>query len=242
MKNLLIACSLIILSPLAHADFWGVKADVGIWQPDYDGDFEATQNNLKAFSHGSESNAFFHISIEHPVPFIPNFRLGYSDINSHKTITLNDLIEDTDIVDLPTTSLTTDIDLTHIDATAYYEFLDNWVNLDLGISLRQLDGTIGISSVNLSESITLDEVLPMAYILAEVELPFTGWSVGAEGSFTEFEDYGINDYTLKVRYLLDSVLDVGFEAGYRVLQVDISKSFGADIKLAGPFVALAFHF
>lgn len=257
MKNVLATCSMLIISPLALADFWGVKADAGIWRPDYSGgiasnNFNGSNIRLSELGYGSESNSFFHIAIEHPMPLIPNFRVSYTNINSEKTRNLNDFLgEENALVDLSDISTSTNIDLTHLDITAYYEILDNWINFDIGLSLRQFNGGISANVFIANEPVldttsraNLDDILPMVYVLAEAELPFTGWSLGIEGNFTSFEDYKINDYTLSLRYLFDSLVDVGFELGYRVLNVDINKNaFGiANIELAGPYAALAFHF
>ncbi len=249
-KILSIPC-LLLLSSFSQADALGIRADVGLWQPDYDGNFDTVTTNLENLGHGDENNAFFHLYIEHPVPLIPNGRISFANITSNKTQTPSQLSDSPLTIDstVPLTdlSITTNFDLTYVDLTAYYEILDNWINLDLGLSVRQFDGkiegsaTLGSDTVE-AETLELDDAIPMAYALLEIDLPFTGWSAGVEGNITDYDDYSIDDVTLKVRYLFDSVLDVGIEAGYRRYNVDISKGTGVNLELEGPFAALAFHF
>ncbi|MDO3386448.1 TIGR04219 family outer membrane beta-barrel protein [Gilvimarinus sp. SDUM040013] len=221
--------SALMFTHATQADAIGVKGDAGIWRSDYSGDI--SQFDVSDLGFSEEDNQYFHLYVEHPIPLIPNARLSYADINSSTTFS-------TAGIDLAQAR----IDLSHVDATAYYELLDNWVNIDAGISLRKFDGKVNVDAGATDANLNLDDVLPMGYLLVEAELPFTGWSAGIEVNYTEFDDYTISDNTVKARYLFDSLINVGFEVGYRQLEVDLSKGFGIDLKLTGPFAGLALHF
>lgn len=217
------------LSPALLADVIGVKGDSGLWRADFGGELGGVSASTLGFS--DEDGQFFHLYVEHPIPLVPNARLSYTDISAERSETLaNQQLAQSRI------------DLSHVDATAYYELLDNWVNLDLGLSVRLFDGAIAFDSVAGDQKIELDDGIPMGYLLAEAELPFTGWSAGAELNYTEYDDYTISDYTVKLRYLFDAVLDVGFEVGYREFTLDLDKGFGADTDLSGPYAAFAAQF
>lgn len=229
MKKLASIIALTTLAPFSFADVLAIKADAGLWRTDYDGDLGGIATSDLGFT--DENSRFFHIAFEHPIPLIPNARLAYTDINAGRSISWNDerVVDST-------------IDLSHIDATAYYEILDNWVNIDLGISLRKFDGKISANLLETDNSISVDDVIPMGYALFEAELPFTGWSAGAELNLTDFDDYKVSDYTLKVKYLFDAVLDLGFEGGYRSFSLTLDKSYGADLDLTGPYASFVLEF
>ncbi|WP_339615541.1 TIGR04219 family outer membrane beta-barrel protein [uncultured Gilvimarinus sp.] len=218
------------ISATAHADAIGVKGDIGLWRSDYAGDIGSASTSVGSLGYTDETNRFLHISVEHPIPLIPNFRVGYTDINAGRS------------VEWEGGSASSTIELTHLDNTAYYEVLDNWVSIDLGLSLRIYDGRISLATPNTNESMKVDDVLPMGYLLVEAELPFTGWSAGVEGNYTDFSDYQVTDYTLKLRYLFDSLVDLGVEFGYRNQALNIDQGIGADLTLDGPYAAFAFHF
>lgn len=224
--------SALFFSQMTLADVIGVKGEAGIWRADYSGDMGSYGVGELGFN--DEDGQYVHLYAEHPVPFIPNARISYADISSNKTWRLGDI-----------DGGTATIDLTHIDATAYYELLDNWINIDAGLSLRKFEGRASVSSPLgglTTGSVNIDDVIPLGYLLVEADLPFTGWSAGIEVNYTEFDDYFISDNTIKLRYLFDALLDVGFEIGYRQFDFDLSKGFGVDLDLSGPFAGFAFHF
>ncbi|MBU2885075.1 TIGR04219 family outer membrane beta-barrel protein [Gilvimarinus agarilyticus] len=235
--------SALVFSPYTLADFIGAKGEAGVWRTDYSGDMGSASADDLGFN--QEDGQYARLYVEHPVPLIPNARVSYADISSRKSWEL-----------AGAEAGVATINLTHVDVTAYYELLDNWVHLDAGLSLRHYDGEISVAAGNLgnllgldsgwgelvNHSMTLDDALPMGYVLAAAELPFTGWSAGVEINYTEFNDYTISDNTFKVRYLFDAVVDLGFEAGYRQLNFTLDKGFGVDLNLSGPFAGFAFHF
>ena len=91
-----------------------------------------------------ESGSYFYVALEHGIPVVPNFRFAYSDITESATNTTETVIDfggETFPVD---SRIKTDLDFSHYDLTMYYELLDNWVNLDLGLTVRKLDGQLEV--------------------------------------------------------------------------------------------------
>jgi outer membrane protein len=136
--------------------------------------------------------------------------------------------------------------LTHTDITLYYEILDNWVNLDLGLTARQFDGYVFAASTTdstASKKEKLDDVLPMLYGKAQFDLPLTGLSVGVEGNFVSYSGDKVTDYAAKVSYLFDSVFDIGLEAGYRKLSLTVDDDeIPTTVDIKGPYAAVIAHF
>jgi outer membrane protein len=83
----------------------------------------------------------------------------------------------------------------------------------------------------------------MLYGKAQFDLPFSGLSIGIEGNYVSYQGDKISDYSAKMSYLFDSVLDVGVEAGYRKFSLTVDEDdLQAKIDLKGPYVAAIAHF
>jgi outer membrane protein len=243
MKKLTLAASLALLSPIAAADtIFGIYAGAGQWQADYSGNAGDPSIDVKTLGLNESDNNFFYIALEHPVPVIPNIKLQKVDISSQQTAEINQ----TFVIDGTTfeadTTVTSDFDLSHIDMVLYYEVLDNWLNLDLGLNVRKFDGFVTAENEFTNESVKLDEALPMLYVKAQFDLPFSGFSAGVEGSGVSYDGNRLIDYSAKVHYMFDSVLDLGVELGYRTMSLKIDEDVTADVELKGPYASVLFHF
>lgn len=243
MKKLTLATTLALLSPFAAADtILGVYAGAGQWQGEYSGNAGDPSIDVKSLGMDEEDNNYYYIALEHPVPVIPNIKLQKTDITSEQTA----VIDQTFTIDGTTftagTEVASDFDLSHMDIVLYYELLDNWVNLDVGLNIRKFDGHVTAVSEFTSESVDLDEAIPMIYAKAQFDLPLTGFSLGLEGNAINYEDNRLTDYSAKLQYMFDSVLDVGLEVGYREMSLEIDEDVTADVQLKGPYAALLFHF
>lgn len=249
MKKVLLASGLIVAAPFASADVLGVYAGAGQWQSDYSGQLGDADNDIDVNELGlrESDNNYVYVAFEHPVPLIPNGRIQYTDLSSQQSAR----IERNFTLDGETfyagEDVESDVDLTHIDYTLYYELLDNWVSLDLGLTLRQFDGYVyaeGSANGLFSEqNVTLDETLPMVYGKAQFDLPLTGFSVGVQGNVINYDDDSLSDLSANIRYnFVESVLDLGIELGYRQMNLEINEDVTADVELKGPYAAVNVHF
>ena len=243
MKKLTLATTLALLSPFAAADtILGVYAGAGQWQGEYSGNAGDPSIDVKSLGMDEEDNNYYYIALEHPVPIIPNIKLQKMDITSEQTAIIDQsfVIDGTPFV--AGTEVASDFDLSHMDIVLYYELLDNWVNLDVGLNIRKFDGHVTAVSEFTAESVELDEAIPMIYAKAQFDLPLTGFSVGLEGNAINYEDNRLTDYSAKLQYMFDSALDIGLEVGYREMSLEVDEDVTADIQLKGPYAALLFHF
>ncbi|MDC8455714.1 MULTISPECIES: TIGR04219 family outer membrane beta-barrel protein [Marinobacter] len=244
MRKLILAIggSLVIAAPVATADVVGVGANVSYWDSDLSG--EAGKNNKVVDVENdldleSDTNANLNAYFEHPVPVLPNVRLNYTRIEQSGRGELStefDLIQDGAEVD-------SDLDLSQFDVTLYYEVLDNWANLDLGVTARNLDGELIVRERTTNGQVSkteVDGVIPMGYLAARFDLPFTGVSVGGEANLISFDGDSIYDYNAYGQYEL-SLLQL--RAGYRQISIDYEDSDDRlDIELGGPFVSAGLTF
>ena len=228
----------------AQADtILGVYAGAGTWNADYDGQAGDPCITLKELGLKKQSNTFYYIALEHPVPVLPNIRLTQTNISSKQTATVTKTFTINDTTFSGSEVVTSDFDLSHLDATFYYEILDNWINLDLGITARKFSGYVHASTPTKTEKVNVDKTLPMLYLKVQFDLPFSGLSAGVEGNYVSYNKDKLTDYSAKVSYLFDSALDVGVEVGYRALKLTIDdKDITADVNLKGPYAALIAHF
>lgn len=238
---------LLVASSVASADFLGVYAGANRWNYDIEGDISSNgptvdMNNDLGFS---DDNAnVYYVAFEHPVPFLPNVKVQRNnlDLQANGTASQSYTFDGVAVVAGNTTN--TQLDLSNTDYTLYYEILDNWVNLDLGITGKDFNGemifvnstTTGISSRDLSG------LVPMAYGKAQFDLPFTGWSAGAIANIGQTDDDKINDMSAYISYEGDS--GFGFEVGYRTLDIEFDDfdTLNSDMTFDGFYAGINFHF
>lgn len=242
--------SLALFSLNSSADsILGVYAGAGVWNGSFDGDFlNGVGVNTDQLGIDSEANAYAYIALEHFIPVLPNIRLSVMDLSTDASTTTDAFSFDgTEFPDGAQTN--TSVDLSHTDVILYWQLLDNWVNLDLGITARTFDGEIEIdgsaNGVSVSESVSFKGTAPLGYAKAKFELPFTGWFVGGTLHYIAVSGNSFTDVETNIGYTHDGlVLDVGFELGYRSMTVETDDlgSLETDLTIDGPYAALTIHF
>ena len=250
MKNHLLAVAFtsLLVPGIAFSDtIFGVYAGGGVWSTDVDGDFTFVGvggNDEIDISDDldldGDSNTVLYVAVEHPLPFVPNIKLQRSEMSSESSTSLSTSIAFDDVVFPVNEAVNSTIDLSHTDATLYYEILDNWVSLDVGMTVRLFDGEIDISSETnpaLSDTVDINAPIPMLYGKARFDLPFSGFSVAAEINTLGF----VSDLTIKAAY--ESPFRFGVEAGYRTFNVSLDDIDDLDTSLDidGIFMGLTLH-
>ncbi|NQD38534.1 TIGR04219 family outer membrane beta-barrel protein [Permianibacter sp. IMCC34836] len=251
-KTLLAGLLLAGTLPLsAQADtIFGVYAGAARWSQEYSGNF-ASETNGTATSidveddlaiDDSDGNSLW-IALEHPVPVLPNIRIERNELKSDGSNVLSRAITyDGDTYNASTT-VVTDFDLSHNDYVLYYEVLDNWVNLDLGLDIKQFDGKIRLSGSGQSSEEVLDAPVPMLYVAAKFDLPLTGLSFGGQASGISAAGVTVKDIRFNVAYQF--AFGLGIEAGQRNMSIEIDpdeEDVSGDLEFKGNYVAATFHF
>lgn len=221
-------------APLATADILGAGASVSYWHPGLSGDINNydVEDDLDLDTDGSVS---LEALVEHPVPVLPNVRLGYTLIEQDGSGTVN--YGDVN------GSAKSEFDLEQLDLTLYYEVLDNWVNIDLGLTVRDLSAELLLTDQNNSsnqEQIKVSGALPMGYVAARFDLPFTGVSAGVQGNVISFDGDSIHDVDAYGQY---EISVVQLRLGYRQMAVDYEDSNNLlDVTLGGPYASVGVDF
>lgn len=200
MKKVLYA-SLLSLSFAAgtNADTLGFEIGAAAW---------ASQQKIgKAPSQKTktEANGSVYASFEHPIIFLPNIRVEYMN-NSNDVRHASKIESDTSYADL----------------TLYYQLLDNWVNLDLGIDVRRMDAEYKQPGSSAKANSTLGAL----YLGAQFDLPLTGLSIGASASHSGgvSKNRDFRDYNAYLRYQMG--FGFGLQTGYRLQEYSIKYNNG----------------
>jgi outer membrane protein len=242
MRKLMMAmgASMMVAAPVVSADILGVGATVGYWDADYSG--EASKGNDRVdlerdLNLSSDSNANLTAYFEHPVPVLPNVRLAYTRTKQSGN---GELVTGYDNV---VGRVRSELELEQLDVTLYYEILDNWVNLDLGLTVRDFSGELLVQNRDIpsqSSETKADAVLPLVYVAARFDLPFTGVSVGGDANAITYDGDSVYDFNVYGQYEM-SLLQL--RAGYRQISLDYDDGDdNLDIELSGPFVSAGLRF
>jgi len=239
MQKILTICFILIFPfASASADTLGLYVGGGSWNHDPSGNFSSTQTgsdtiDIKSdLNVGKKSESYVWMAFEHPVPFLPNIRLEKSSLsNTGNTSNVYNFNGN------PSASGNFEMNLDSTDAILYYRILDNWVNFDLGLDMRKIDGRFAIGSEVSSVSATV----PMLYASAAFDLPLTGLSVGADYKVVSYSGSTYNDMRIRAAYEFGVV---GVEAGVRSTKIKISDvdNINTDLTFKGVMVGAFLHF
>lgn len=239
--------------PAVQADIAGFEVGGYQWKPDYDGTLVSTEGTVigsnidlqSDLGFSDESHNIIWASLEHPVPMLPNFKIVSSDLDVSAFNTLTRDIVFAGETYSVSDDVTTVIDMSNTEYTFYWEILDNWVNLDLGLTLRSYDGEIALSTPttgsNLNEQEELDFTIPLFYAKGRFDLPFTGFFVDASANIISYDDDSISDLMVGLGY--ESEIGFGASLGYRTFDLDIEEDdIVLDAKFDGTYISAFFHF
>ncbi len=239
MKSLSIALLALttVFSTTSQADTLGLFIGGGGWNHEPSGGFQSvapvstdialdTDLGMK-----KETEGYAYIALEHPIPLIPNIRLEQTALTHNGTatgLTFNGVAA----LNGPAT-----VSLDSTDMILYWRLLDNWVNLDVGITLRQFDGEFTLAT----ESLTIKETIPMVYAAAQFDLPFSGLSVGGDINVINLDNNSLTDTRIRVLYEMGLI---GFEAGLRTTTIELTDvdNITTAIDFDGLFVGAFLHF
>jgi outer membrane protein len=225
----------------SHADVIGFSFGTQYWGYDVEGNVKSSivNNNTVDINFNNNNDMNFYVLFEHPVPFLPNFKLQQNNIQSSGLIP----VEDAGISNGELVLVRGDVDLSHTDLTLYYEVLDNWVNLDLGLSAKYFDGYMRFNyESEINDELDFDHLIPMLYVKAQFDLPFTGFSVAATAQALSFDSNKVTDIDLAMKY--QSNFGLGADIGFRTLDVDLRNinSFKSDLQTDGFYLGINYNF
>ncbi len=237
IKSILSVTSLCLLPAIASADTLSVTAGGGVWNESPSGTVQKTSDPIAIDMNNdlflnTETQGYFFASLEHPIPFLPNLRVMYTNMkhtgNGTATFTFNNINFSGNV--------NSNVNIKVLDLIAYYEVLDNVVSLDLGLDARKLDidYTVTSSSLGVTTTDSTSRTIPMVYALVGAS-PWPGILISANIKYIQYSGNKLSDITAKIAYTTD--FHIGVEAGYRrqKLTLDNIDSTNADVTFDGAF-------
>jgi len=225
MKKALLITAL--ASTLGLADFVGGEVNLGYYNHTASGDANYKGDTIdldKDLNWDSQGDIFIKAYLEHPVPIIPNIKLGYTDF-SHSAEARSKDIEFGDTLFDGDAKINSDFNIKMYDITLYYELLDMlWMNFDMGVNIKYMDGDISLKGYDGShrpiyENADFTLPIPMLYAKARVDIPSTDVSVQIEGNYIGYDGNTLMDLEMGVRYTF--ALGLGVELGYKTFELEI---------------------
>ena len=230
----------------AEADFVGLNIGVH------------TSQSANTFNHSSSSSidlvddldvdnsvqSSMVLILEHPISAFPNIRYqGYNLDSSESSGVSSETSYNGGATSAGKT--TTSFDLNHEDIVLYYQLLNNWIDLDMGVDLKRFDGQVSQAGTT-GSSIDVDETIPLLHLSARVALPVNGLYVGANISANVI-DLGLSqstaqDSTIMLGY--ESGTGLGVEGGIKSFSVELndSDSLNTNLEYDGLFLNGYFNF
>ena len=233
----------------AQADFVGLNIGANHWTPDLTGSFGSvgeSQIDLTTdlgLDEPAPSNLV--LILEHPIPLLPNVKYQSLELDSAGSNFVNPLDPLNFEGQSFSGSVSSTFDLSHDDIVLYYEVLDNWISLDFGLDLKVFDGEVemtdGLSPS--TETVLIDETVPLFYISARFDLPFSGFYIGADiNNNFNTGDGSAEDSSIMLGY--ESGSGLGIEGGIKKfsLELDDINNLNADLEYDGIYLNGYIHF
>ncbi len=245
--NMLTLSGLILLcATTARADFVGLNIGASNWAPDLSGTFGGISdpspidlNSDLGIDNPSQTSLV--LTLEHPIPFLPNIK--YQEFDLGTTGSNNPGGLDFNGTTFPG-AINSTFDLSHDNIVLYYELLDNWVNLDFGLDLKIFDGEVELTDGGaLTETVLVDDTLPLFYISARFDLPFSGFYIGADiNNNFNTGDGNAEDSSIMLGY--ESGSGLGLEGGIKKFSIELDdiNNLNANLEYDGIYFNGYFHF
>ena len=213
----------------AQAEFIGLNLSASHWPSTTSSSFNNTDSDsldlIDDLDVDNPSQSSMTLILEHPISALPNIRYQGSQLNSE--LGVNGAAFNSG------TRGSSTFDLSKDDIVLYYQLLDNWVDLNLGVDVKHLDGEVTSYSSTSSNTTYVDETIPLLYLSARFDLPLDGLYVGANINANVI-DLGISessaqDSTIMMGY--ESGTGLGIEGGYKYFSLDLDNVDAADTDL-----------
>jgi len=206
------------------------------------------------FGWSNEQDIMIKAYFEMPLPFVPNVKVAYSNLTQSGSGNVTDFswgfIGGSGDIE-------TALALQSYDITAYYELLDNVVELDAGLTMRYLNGDITVTpsasfnfgpfsspSIGLpSQSVDIDMWVPMLYGKARFNVPNMDLSLQLEANVIGYQETTFYDYELSARYTFS--MGLGLEMGYKSIYLDsedLADGLVVDMDFSGPYASIVWDF
>lgn len=247
MKKTLLVCALLgsfVATSAQAATLVGFKVGGDYWQADTNGTFAEKGQTQQDFDYSSSSQGSVWVSVEHPIPLLPNIKIRENRLDADGNATLTGdwtFGEHT----FQAGDVATATNLSNTDFVLYYEILDNdLVALDLGAAYKKMHGSFRVADAGHPEQKDLSDGIVMAYANAEVGIPGIGL-YGFADVMLGLDETSVYDYSVGLGWMFDGIaLDTKLRVGYRDFKFDVNGFDGitANSQFKGAFAGVELVF
>ena len=195
------------------------------------------------FGYARQSGAL--LQLEHSASLLPNVRLRYLALRANSNAQPARTLQFSGDSFAAGQTLHSDLDLAVLDGTLYFAIpRDDDLRLDVGLTVRSLDGEMVLESASQQAQQSIDDVLPQLHLAARY--PFRLISdnayVGADANGIVLGQDKLADFTLKAGWRSDFLfgLEVGFNQMF--VKLDENSDNAINLKFGGPYLALTLAF
>jgi outer membrane protein len=228
----------------------GLLAGARYWQGDADGSVRYLSNDPandidlnRDLGYDSVEAGTYYLRLEHPVPLLPNAMISRTELDDSARGRLSRTVDFGGSSFIVGEDIDSRLQYRQSDIILYYSILDTVANLDIGLDARHVDSTTALSgSGGSTETANVTGWIPLLYAGIGLDLPLTGLSVGADGSFLGYRGHHLYDVTLRASYT--SPLRLGADLGYRHLKLGLDdfEGYSADLEFSGPYAGVFVDF
>jgi outer membrane protein len=236
-----------LAAPAVMADtIGGVYLGADLQFAETKGSFGQT-GSQQDFSFADKNQSSFYIKVEHPLPLLPNLKVQRNSLTSDGSTVLSKTFVFDDRTFAVGSTVAQSVDLSNIDATFYYEILDNeLVSLDLGVTAKYIEGDIAVSGAGQQAKQELSAVIPMGYAYGSFGLLGTATKVFAELNYASYDGSSLSDMQFGIAYeVIDTLaVDLALKAGVKKtkMKLDDIDHTDADLTFDGAFISAELHF
>jgi outer membrane protein len=241
------AAALLIIGT-ADAEFVGLNLGVQPASTPFANKFYSSSNSIDVVDDLDVERAqqpSMVLILEHPIAVLPNIRYQGYNLDSTDSSTTDPGVNFNGGALNSGNLSASSFDLNHDNIVLYYQLLNNWIDLDMGVDLKRFDGRIS-SSGQAPDNVDIDETIPLLHLSARVDLPISGLYVGADIN-ANFLDLGISpnnaqDSTIKLGF--ESRTGLGIEGGFKSfsLQLNDADTLNTDLEYDGLFLNGYYNF
>ena len=238
---------LVLIPQLVIADFAGIYLGGGGWLKSAGGTVAYTNADYANLASDLKLNlsidTYYYLTIEHPVPLIPNYRYFHTDNKNSGSGSISSTYNFGGVAFETGSSVSTSLDISSTSHILYYELLDNYVSFDVGLAFIQMDGKFSAQETgngNNSVNFPINTLIPSAYVSAGVTIPYINMSLVYEQTLLKLGSSEISDVAYK--FTFEDGL-IGYESAIRTqtVKLDVS-SIKSEMVFGGMYVGMYIHF
>lgn len=245
LRTLSVALAGLAASTTAVADIISAHVGTGVWDHDPSGYIRyqsVTQADLdNDLNLSDDKEGYLYAIVEHPIPLVPNVKVMQTGLTSSGSGTISTTFNYGGQTFNASQPITSELVLDHTDITLFWDILDNFISVDVGLTAKSINAKTTLTSTGGTVTNSFDGIVPMGYAAVGFS-PTDSLEFRVEGNMLKIGDSALTDYTAKVMYTTDFLL--GFEAGVRSMTLELEDldAVYSNMKFEGPFAGIYLHF